>query len=229
MTDAAGVLPAGAGIARIVIGGATLRLLPERAAFWEERQTLLIADAHWGKAAAFRAAGVAVPHGTTLDGLTRLDRLLEQTCAARVIFLGDYLHAREGRAPGTLGALAAWRARHPRLQLVLVRGNHDRHAGDPPCETGVVCVDAPMLEASFVLAHHPAASDRGFVLAGHLHPGVRLAGQGRQRERLPCFWFSRSVGVLPAFGSFTGLADVEPAAGDRVFAIAGNEVIEVPS
>ena len=111
---------------------------------------------------------------------------------------------------------------------MLVRGNHDRHAGDPPCETGVVCVEAPWLEAPFVLAHHPAASGHGFVLAGHLHPGIRLAGQGRQRERLPCFWFSQSVGVLPAFGRFTGLANVEPAAGDRVFAIAGDEVREVP-
>ena len=212
---------------RIVIGGATLLLLPERAAFWVERRTLLVADAHWGKAAAFRAAGVAVPRGTTLDGLTRIDHMLERTGATRVVFLGDYLHARDGRAPGTLASLADWRVRNSRVELVLVRGNHDRQAGDPPCETGVLCVDAPVLDAPFVLAHHPAASDRGVVLAGHLHPGIRLAGQGRQRERLPCFWFSPSVGVLPAFGSFTGLADVTPAVGDRVFAIAGADVVEV--
>ena len=58
--------------------------------------------------------------------------------------------------------------------------------------------------------------------------GVRLGGPGRQHERLPCFWFSRSVGVLPAFGDFTGLSDVEPLTGDRVFVIARDEVLEVP-
>ncbi len=33
------------------IAGERLVLLPERAAFWERASTLLVADAHWGKAA----------------------------------------------------------------------------------------------------------------------------------------------------------------------------------
>jgi hypothetical protein len=46
--------------------------------------------------------------------------------------------------------------------------------------------------------------------------------------RLPCFWFGAEVGLLPAFGGFTGSADVAPRGGDRVFVIADGEVIEVP-
>ena len=57
-------------------------------------------------------------------------------------------------------------------------------------------------------------------------PGVPLHGPGRQRERLPCFWLSGGGAVLPAFGDFTGLADVSPTEGDRVFVIAGTEVVE---
>jgi uncharacterized protein len=56
---------------------------------------------------------------------------------------------------------------------------------------------------------------------------VRLYGSGRQRERLPCFVFSPQVGILPAFGDFTGLGDVEPGDGVRVYAIADDEVILV--
>jgi uncharacterized protein len=34
--------------------------------------------------------------------------------------------------------------------------------------------------------------------------------------------------VLPAFGSFTGMHPIRVAAGDRVFAVADDQVSEVP-
>ncbi len=209
------------------LAGERVRLLPERALLREADGTLFIADPHWGKAAAFRAAGVPVPGGTTASGLARLDAALARTGARRLVFLGDFLHAREGRAPGTLATLAAWRERHAAMEVVLVRGNHDRHAGDPPRDFRIVCLDAPVVEAPFVLLHHPAPRAEGYALGGHVHPAVRLAGPGRQREFLPCFWLGARVGVLPSFGDFTGAAEVSPAPGDRVYVVAGEEVVPV--
>lgn len=209
------------------IAGASVRLLAERAVLVEATQTLLVADAHFGKAAAFRAAGVLVPHGTTLGSLARLDAAIARVAPRRIVFLGDLLHAREGRAPETLRVLADWRAGHPELTMLLVRGNHDARAGDPPDTLGIECVDGPVVESPFVLAHHPATSSDGYVLCGHLHPGVRLAGPAREHSRLPCFWFRAGVGVLPAFGEFTGLADVRVSPGDRVWVVAGDTVIDV--
>lgn len=220
---------AGAADARVEVAGEVLELLPERAAWWARTGMLLVADAHFGKAAAFRALGVPVPGGTTAAGLRRLDAMLARTGARRIVFLGDYLHAREGRAPATLEALARWHRARAGVELVLVRGNHDRGAGDPPAEAGVRCVDAPLVEAPFVLSHHPMESREGFVVAGHLHPGVALEGPGRQRERLPCFWLRAGGIVLPAFGDFTGLAEVSPGAGDRVYVVAGDEVLQAPA
>ena len=217
----------GADALGIDVAGETLTLLPERAAYWARTRTLLIADPHFGKAATFRANAIPVPRGTTTEALSRIDGLLARTGAARIIFLGDYLHARDGRSPETLRVLADWSRVQRDVELVLVRGNHDRRAGDPPAELGLRCIDAPMAEAPFVMAHHPTSSDAGYVLAGHLHPGVPLTGRGRMRERLPCFWFGRGCGVLPAFGEFTGLADVTPEAGDRVIAIADTTLVEV--
>ena len=216
-----------AGVATVQVEGERLVLFPERLAWWERRSTLLVADPHWGKGAAFRAAGIPVPQGTTRGGLERLDSVLERTGATRVVFLGDYLHAKEGRAPGTLRVLAEWRERHPSLDLVLVRGNHDRRAGDPPEGLGVGCFDAPLPDPPFLLAHFPDPSPAGYVLAGHVHPAVRLVGRGRQRERLPCFWVRPRVAVLPSFGDFTGAADVQPEPGDRVFVIAQDRVVEL--
>jgi len=211
----------------IHLRGEPLHLLPERAAYRERTGTLLVADPHFGKSATFRAAGLAVPGGTTAGSLQRLDAALARTGAGRVVFLGDFFHARAGRVPATLDALAEWRGRHASLDLVLVRGNHDLHAGDPPPALGIACVDAPLLEPPFALCHHPEPVAGHFTLAGHVHPAAVLRGAGRQRERLPCFWFGAEVGVLPAFGEFTGAAEVQPAAGDRVFVVAGDEVVEV--
>jgi uncharacterized protein len=217
----------GAGDLSIEIAGEALALLPERMMWWPRTSTLLVADPHWGKAAAFRVGGVPVPRGTTTSGIARLDAALARTDAERLVFLGDFLHAREGRSEETLRVLAAWRARTQALDLVLVRGNHDRGAGDPPADLRAHCVDAPLVEAPFVFTHHPRESSDGYVLSGHLHPAIRLVGPGAQRERLPCFWIRPTLAVLPAFGDFTGVADVEPSPQDRIFVLADGRVVEM--
>jgi DNA ligase-associated metallophosphoesterase len=213
--------------ASAMIAGVELHLLPQRAVYWPREQMLLVADPHFGKAAAFRAGGVPVPRGTTTENLRRLDAALAVTDARRLVFLGDFLHAREGRAPETLRVLNEWRATHAGMDMLLVRGNHDARAGDPPRELEIRCENGPVPAAPFVFAHHPVASDDGYVLAGHIHPGVLLHGAGRQFERLPCFWFGEKTAVLPAFGEFTGLASVDVREGDGVWVVADGEVLKV--
>ncbi len=210
------------------IAGEQLTLLPEKAAYWGARRTLLIADPHFGKAAAFRLSGLFVPRGTTGGALQRIDTVLQRTGARRLVFLGDFLHARRGRSEQVLRELADWRVRHSAVEMLLVRGNHDRRAGDPPANLGIGCLDGPLHEGPFALTHHPVAAPGAYVLAGHLHPCVSLRGAGRQREQLPCFWFGPEVGVLPAFGEFTGCARIQRREGDGVFVIGDGEVIGVP-
>ncbi len=209
------------------LAGEAVVLLPERALFWPRRQLLIAADLHWGKAATFRAAGMPVPEGSTAHDLEWLDRALARTGARELALLGDLLHARAGRTAELLTQIGAWRARWPALAITLVRGNHDRRAGDPPAEWGFAVAGEPLLVEPFVLCHHPQESPAGYVLAGHLHPAVRLRGSGRQQLRLPCFWFGPRTGVLPAFGGFTGSATVAPAPGDQVFALADGAVVPV--
>lgn len=206
-------------------GRVTLQLLSDRAVFLPDSGTLLIADAHFGKAATFRASAVAIPRGTTTHDVRRLKKLARETRARRIIFLGDLLHAREGRANETLDAFTAWRSSLPDVEMLLVRGNHDRRAGDPPRAWHIECVDDPLVERGLVFRHLPEAHPDGFVLSGHIHPCVKVAGRGRQREKLACYFFSDTVAVLPAFGSFTGCARVIPGKTDRVFAIVEGEVL----
>jgi DNA ligase-associated metallophosphoesterase len=184
---------------------------------------LIVADLHWGKAASFRAMAVPVPSGTTAADLARLDSAIEQTGARRLLVLGDLLHARSAQtARTTLETIRGWRRTRPGLECVLVRGNHDRRAGDPPADLGFHPVDT-LTEGPFVFQHHPGVSDQGYTLAGHLHPSIVLSGRG-DRVRLPCFHFGPRCGILPAFGSFTGTATPELQPGDRVYVVGAGEV-----
>jgi DNA ligase-associated metallophosphoesterase len=185
-----------------------------------------VADFHLGKAATFRSAGIPLPSGTTRENLDRLDRAVVNTKARQVIFLGDFLHAASGRAPRTLDAFSEWRGTRGDLELTLVRGNHDARAGDPPESFGIRCIDAGGAFGAFILNHEPGAARGGYALAGHIHPAVRLRGEG-ESLRLPCFWFGSRYGVLPAFGAFTGTAEVRPREGDQVYVIADDDVLKV--
>ena len=213
-------------IVTLQIGGHTLLLLPEKAIFLPEFETLLVADVHIGKATSFRRLGVPVPHGTTDETLAVLSRLVRRLDAKRIVFLGDFLHARGGRSVDAFTSIAQWRASHATIDMQIVRGNHDRRAGDPPREVGIACVDGPVLDGRFALTHHPVGVSGSYALAGHIHPCAVLTGPARQRERLPCFWFGRDVGVLPAFGEFTGCAEVNAQAGDQVWVVA-DETVEL--
>jgi uncharacterized protein len=212
------------------VGGVALQLLPRKAAWWPDERTLLVADAHVGKAVSYRRLGVPVPEATTGGNLDALDALLAAHDARRIVFLGDLLHSRQARDAATLAAVAAWRAQRNELELVLVRGNHDDRAGDPPPDWGVQCVDEPFVlprAPQLALCHHPQPHAGRYVLAGHHHPCITV-GRGIDRLRLPCFHVGARVGVLPAFGAFTGMHPIERAPGDRVFVVADNAVHEVP-
>ncbi|OUM04288.1 ligase-associated DNA damage response endonuclease PdeM [Variovorax sp. JS1663] len=214
---------------RLELAGQSIELLPERALWWAAGGALFVADLHLGKAAAFRALGQPVPHGTTLENLQRLDALIEQHGPRELVVLGDFLHDASGRTPHVLASLSAWRHRHAALRCVVVRGNHDSRAGDPPAELGIEIVDEPHLTGPFAACHHPQAHATHFVLAGHLHPVCRLQGRGRDSLRMPCFVQEAHRLVLPAFGEFTGGWPVEAAAGRRFFGIGGDAVWPLPN
>jgi DNA ligase-associated metallophosphoesterase len=211
-----------------VAGGERVVLHAERALEWPRARTLFVADVHLGKAAAFRAGGIPLPRGSTADDLRRLDRLLARTKAERLVVLGDFLHAKAGRVAALTQRFVAWRARHAEVDVLLVRGNHDEHAGDPPHEWQVDCVDEPYALPPFLACHHLPKPRTGYALCGHVHPAVRIAGAG-ESARLPCFVIGRERAILPAFGRFTGMADTARTRDDCIVAIAGEALFELPA
>jgi DNA ligase-associated metallophosphoesterase len=214
------------GALTVELAGEQLVLLPQKAAYWPRERMLIIADIHFGKAAAFRSFGIPVPKGTTTENLQALDALIDLTGAHHVLFLGDFLHARAAHAASTQAAMLAWRRRRSDLTLTLVRGNHDKHAGDPAGELGIDLVDEPWTVGPYSFCHHPDIDAPGYVLAGHVHPVYVLATRS-DALRLPCFIAGPQRMILPSFGAFTGGHALKPEPGERIWVSSGEAVHSV--
>jgi DNA ligase-associated metallophosphoesterase len=227
----------------VSLAGEPVELHADRALYHPRTTTLYVADVHLGKTAAFRAAGVPLPAGTTASNLTRLARLVAATGAERLVVLGDLLHAATGRTPALDSAYRAWQLDHRALSVVLVRGNHDDRAGDPPADWNIEVVDEPSDAPPFLLCHKPPAMARdgaaggagtatrdlfGYTLCGHVHPGVFLSVGNEPGARLPCFVLGATRAILPAFGRFTGLYMLATRDDDTVVAIAGARLFMLP-
>ncbi|MCC6453756.1 MAG: ligase-associated DNA damage response endonuclease PdeM [Caldilineaceae bacterium] len=210
---------------------ASLRLYAEGAIFWHEGATLFITDPHFGKADSFRHAGIAIPTTVLDHDLARLTRLLAASQATRLIVLGDFFHNRHSQSENTLATLETWRSQYPNLEIILVLGNHDLHAGNPPAHLNIQVVNAPFTLGPFQCHHLPQTepSPLGYILAGHLHPYVILRDRDGTTLRLPSYIVGPDQAILPAFGSFTGGQSFAPSPNDRVFVISEGEIAEVPT
>ena len=220
-----------AGSIALKLHGQAIHLLKERAAFWPGAATLIVADIHLGKAAAFRKHGLPIPEGDSQGDLERLTFLIERHGIRRLIIAGDLLHAASSKSLEIRATVAKWRERHRDLDVVLVSGNHDRSSGAIPDDWQIAVHPERLSEAPFAFVHDPAdipADPDLFYFCGHLHPAVSLT-EGRMRSlKSACFWQTPHSMILPGFGRFTGSKAIRPAPTDAIFAITERAVVQVP-
>lgn len=202
----------------------TWHLSAQRAIFWKEEQALIVSDLHLGKSAHFRKSGIAVPANIGQDDLFRLQRLITVYNPSQIIIVGDMFHSEENNE---VPYFKLWRQQFAHIRFKLVKGNHDILSPAAYHSMNVeVYDDLCIRDIHFV--HEPCADNTaGYTFSGHLHPGIMVAGAGRQHLRLPCFYFGRNCSILPAFGRFTGLAMLRPEEDEAVFVIAENSVLKV--
>ncbi|NJN41412.1 MAG: ligase-associated DNA damage response endonuclease PdeM [Flammeovirgaceae bacterium] len=195
-----------------------MKLLSEKALFLVESKTLVIADLHFGKINHFRKSGIPVPTKGNKNNSERLVDLLNRTKPERTIFLGDLFHSHYNEEWEVLGQIIK---HFSQCKYELVLGNHDILSTIQYSRNNINVVDQ-LVEDNIILTHEPMKQVKTgrYNLSGHLHPGVRLSGKGRQSMTLPCFYFGSSMGLLPAFGSFTGFKRIEPKKNDRIFVVA---------
>lgn len=201
-------------------------LLTEGAVILSDSSTLIVADVHLGKSAAFRAKGLPVPEGDNARDFRRMLDLAKKSAAAQLVIAGDLFHAPSGITPELESALDDFISQLG-IPVTLVVGNHDVKIKRLP--GALRCVPHLDLDGNCCVIHDPAhATGAHFHLAGHLHPVVKIPDGKRMSLRLPCFLLRENTLVLPAFGSFTGGAIIKPVAGDRIFVTLRDDVVELP-
>ncbi len=208
--------------------GQHLVLLCQKAIYWTEEQALICADVHLGKGGHFRKAGIAIPRDLAQGDLAVLSDLIHQYKPKKLIFLGDLFHSDINT---DWDWFSLWREQFPKLNIILIRGNHDVIHDKYYTQLNISLHDE-LLMGPFLMMHHPLNElqlhqAKGYVLCGHIHPGVHLIGKGRQSVTLPGFFFSDKQAVLPSFGKFTGRMALRHQTTDQVFAVLPDKVIRV--
>ena len=206
----------------IELAGNCFQLLPQKAAYWNERRTLIIADTHFGKATHFRKAGIPVSDEVFLADLRNLDALIARFNCNRVIVVGDFFHSDFNTE---WNRFSNWLHSSSLQEWLLVPGNHDNYTRNISAGAKFQITPSEYFEAGILFKHEPTPSKYPLI-CGHVHPGINLKGNARQRLKLPCFVYNNQLLMLPAFGKFTGLGIVKPVIGNRYFMITEQAVIE---
>ena len=210
--------------------GQRLWLTADRSVFWETEDALIVSDLHVGKTGHFRKEGIGMPQALFREDLQRLFCLVQHFQPRHLVIVGDLFHSRENRE---MDLFRKWRNSFPSVHFHLVKGNHDILDNHWYEEAGLSVYEETFMLNGFCFIHDimeaagrsvPGAS---YFFSGHLHPGIRIHGLGKQSLRFPCFYFCDTYAVLPAFSRFTGAALIDPEKTDSVFAIVENKIIRM--
>lgn len=209
---------------QITIQGEVVELTAERTLWIERKKTLFLSDVHLGKATHFRKAGMYISGKTGYKDLDRIAFQLRHYQPERVVFLGDLFHSEYNQE---WEAFIDLRNHFKDIDFILVEGNHDVMDIKFYERANVKVIPEGYLEDGWEWRHHPSKVPVGFQICGHIHPGVRIRGKGRQTLTLPCFVYEPHRFIFPAFGRLTGKVKYEGEKGTRYYAIAGSEILEV--
>lgn len=204
------------------INNNTLELLPQKAIYWNNTETLIVSDVHLGKASHFRKHGMPIPMESGTDDLHHLDNLLHTHAPKRLLILGDLFHSDYNQEWEYFGAL---RKKYSGVRFILVRGNHDILKEHHYEKHDILLETEPVYENGFVFAHNfVKLKENEFSISGHIHPGFVLHGKGRQSITLPCFYKKKNTLIMPAFGRLTGLAHMPYSKDAEIFVMTEEDV-----
>ncbi len=183
----------------VEVAGHALKPLAAGALYWEAEDTLLVADLHLEKGAAFAALGMLLPPYDTRSTLSRLGKIIAHVDPARVVALGDSFH----RSECADNLVAEDLAMLTKLQRAAT-GIGSAAITIRICPTALAAPSAPRSPCPGVtLRHEPSEAPSGPEIVGHLHPIARIARRGTVIRRR-CFATDGKRLVMPAFGAYAG-------------------------
>ena len=215
---------------KITIKNQDLCLSSDRSIYWEQEKALVVSDLHIGKTGHFRKAGIAVPQSVFREDLQRLVALIQYFKPQKLIVVGDMFHSSANKE---LELFTRWRSDFAGLEIKLVKGNHDILHKSWYAQSDIELFDSTLKISEFCFQHDPGECGKDdddkdrYVFSGHIHPGITIHGNGKQSLKFPCFYFTDSYCVLPAFSRFTGMVGMRMKEDDIVYAIVNNTLLRV--
>ena len=137
---------------------------PSGAVYWEEKESLLIADVHLGKVAHFRKNGLAVPREAEGTFYKKIAGLFKKFSVKRLIFLGDLFHSFQNNE---WHLFEAW-IKQQSIMTILIHGNHDIIPSWKFKKLGID-VKEYFEEEHFYFSHFPVDKKNYFVLTLRKH------------------------------------------------------------
>jgi len=190
--------------------------------YWENQQMLIVADLHLGKIEHFRKHGSALPDLSNAIDYINLEQNIFKFKPKTVVFLGDLFHSALNKS---WFIFQEWVKRQP-VGFTLIVGNHDVIPVSKFEELGFSVLHN-FKASSLCLTHIPEDCGDNFNICGHIHPGFKLRGKGRQFLNLSCFYQKVNQLILPAFGQFTGNYYITPEENEHIYVCSEDEVIQV--
>ena len=211
---------------RIRIKNQNLRLLPQKALYWEEEKTLIISNLHLGKITHIRHEGIPVPSNSIERNFNRLTQLMNELEVNRIIFTGDLYHGKENEE---WKIFSDWRKEHPSVEMNMVMSKNDISPRINYKNLSIEVSDCTLQINPFTFCHHPQSeiSFDQYFICGHIHPVFSVQGLSSGNVKLPCFHFGKMEAILPSFGYSTDSHEIKRKPGDQVYLVMDNSVVEV--
>lgn len=173
--------------------------------------------------------GIAVPQAVYKEDLQRLFSEIQYYKPRQLIIVGDLFHSKENKE---MQLFIKWRNDLPNIHFILVKGNHDILKNDWYAQANLTVVEQQLCINQFIFTHDATTVNctevaEPYVFSGHVHPGVVIKTGSRQSMSFPCYHFSKTGAIIPAFSKFTGVYITAKQQGDAVFAIINQSVLRV--
>ena len=176
-----------------------LWLSAERCIFWEDEKSLIVSDLHFGKTGHFRKSGIAVPQNVFKEDMQRLVAQIQHFQPKHLIVVGDFFHSNANKE---LELFKKWRENFPGISIHLIKGNHDILQEDWYTSCDIKLNEEEMKISNFTFIHdishsvNDKLSTANYFFSGHIHPGIRISGLGKQSLCFPCFYFGKKYAVF---------------------------------
>lgn len=196
-------------------------LHPYGSLYWPSQKMLIVADLHIGKIDHLRKHGSALPNLSNAVDYIHLEQNIAKFKPEKLVFLGDLFHSTLNKS---WLIFEKWVERQP-VEFTLIVGNHDIIPVQRFEDLGF-SIEYRLDISGFSLTHIPEDTEELFNLCGHVHPGFKLRGKGRQQLKLSCFYQKENQMILPAYGSFTGNYYINPEEGEHIYVLTENSVLQ---